>query len=143
MCGHLRESYKAENVGLRLHVNHSARRSHDDPPPPPPPSALTPPSQLQELPRQPFVFVPTPYSLSAAVEHREIIGMWAFERSLRGKMREELRDILAFGSLGSLPNADESTYEKDEADGSSRHILGRSASSLLLRTLSPCVAGCN
>ena len=80
----------------------------------------------QELPRLPFVFISTPYSLSSAAENREIIGMWAFERSLRGKLREELRPLLACSTVIAVPNSDESTYEKDEADGTSRHILGRS-----------------
>lgn len=52
--------------------------------------------------------------------------MWAFERSLRGKLREELRPLLACGTVIAVPNSDESTYEKDEADGTSRHILGKS-----------------
>ena len=82
---------------------------------------------IQELPRLPFVFVSTPYSLSSAAENREIIGMWSFERSLRGKLREELRPLLACGAATAVPNAEESTYEKDDVDVVSRHILGRSA----------------
>ncbi len=92
------------------------------------PNSPSPPQTLalQELPRQPFVFVSTPYSLSSAAENRDIIGMWAFERSLRGKLREELRPLIACGTVIAVPNSDESTYEKDEADGTSRHILGKS-----------------
>lgn len=95
------------------------------------------PPCLQELARPPGAFVSTAYELSSAADSKDVRGLWALEKTLRSRLRDEFASD-AFGPpvqtmlAVSEPGADAS-FERDACDPQSRHLLGRSA----------CRAGCS